>query len=251
MTLMPFTRAASDRGHVLIVIASLLLAMIAGCGTPHATMRNAAGQDVMLLGHDPVAYFDRGQSMRGDPAFQTTLPGRTYFFIDADHKRRFDASPSRFEPQYGAFCASGAAYAVKLGSDPTEWRIVDGRLFIFGDVLGRTAWELDPTWNIGHADQVWPQAKDVGWRWQSLKRYANKVPWYKTGVDIDREWRARHPGQAPVQYDVGSMWQNLFTKSPGWRAREGHGGQPKVGLVGDDPCPVACPGEASRAFGQR
>jgi YHS domain-containing protein len=102
------------------------LALLAACGTPYATMKNNAGDDVMLLGHDPVAYFTQSQSVRGDPAIKSTLPGRTYYFTNTEHKRSFDAAPAQFEPQYGGFCASGAAYALKLGSDPTEWHIIHG-----------------------------------------------------------------------------------------------------------------------------
>jgi YHS domain-containing protein len=224
--------------------------LLAACGTPYATMKNVTGQDVMLLGHDPVAYFTKEQSVRGNPVFQSTLPGRTYYFINAEHKRLFDAAPEKYEPQYGGFCASGAAFALKLGSDPTEWHIIHGRLYIFGDVMGRTAWELDPTWNIQRGDEVWPEAKDAGWRGQTLKRYIYKVSWYKNTADIHREFEAKYPGKPLPKFNVGSMWQNLFAKGPGWRAREGFGGQPAVGLVGDDPCPVACIGQASKSFGQ-
>ena len=41
-----------------------------------------------------------------------------------------------------------------LGSDPGAWLIRDGRLFIFGDVIGQTAWRVDPTWNVAHADRL-------------------------------------------------------------------------------------------------
>ena len=230
--------------------AGALLLLLSGCGTPYATMKNKAGDDVMLLGHDPVAYFTQSQPVRGNPNIASTLPGRTYYFTSSENKTRFDAAPGSFEPQYGGFCASGAAFALKLGSDPTEWRMVNGKLYIFGDVMGRTAWELDPAWNIKHGDEVWPESKDQGWRGQTLKRYANKVPWYKTGADIGREFATKYPGKPMPQFDVGGMLQNLFVKSPGWRAREGFGGQPVVGFVGEDPCPVACVGQVSRSFGQ-
>jgi YHS domain-containing protein len=233
------------------LLIAMSFSVLAACGTPYATMKNSAQQDVMLLGHDPVAYFTQAKPVRGDPKIQSTLPGRTYYFLSVDNKRLFDARPDRYEPQYGGFCASGAAFGIKLGSDPTEWRLVDGRLFIFGDVLGRTAWELDPAWNIKHGDEIWPEAKEAGWRGQSLKRYANKVSWYKTGADIRKEYAAKYPSKAWPQYDVGGMMTNLFVKSPGWRAREGHGGQPVVGLVGEDACPPACVGEPSKAFGEK
>jgi hypothetical protein len=144
------------------LLIAMCVSVLAACGTPYATMKNSAQQDVMLLGHDPVAYFTQAKPVRGDPKIQSTLPRRTYYFLSADNKRLFDAQPDRYEPQYGGFCASGAAYGIKLGSDPTEWRLVNGRLYIFGDVLGRTAWELDPAWNIKHGDEIWPEAKETG-----------------------------------------------------------------------------------------
>jgi YHS domain-containing protein len=208
--------------------ALLLVLGLAGCGTPYATVPNAQGEPVMLLGHDPVAYFTEGRPVRGQPQWKVALPQRTYYFASAAHRAQFLAEPTRYEPQYGGFCASGAAYALKLGSDPTAWQIEDGRLFIFGDVLGQTAWQLDPAWNIRHADALWPEAQPRGWRAQSLWRYANKVPHYLTGADIHQRFTQRHPGRSWPVYDTGGMLNNLFLKPPGWRAAEGFS-QPALG----------------------
>jgi hypothetical protein len=205
-----------------------LLLVLQGCGTPWATVPDAQGRPVMLLGYDPVAYVTRRQPVRGDPALRVDLPQRSYYFASAEHRELFAADPSRFEPQYGGFCASGAAYAIKLGSDPTAWAVRDGRLFIFGDVLGQTAWQLDPAWNIRQADAQWPSIRDTGWRAASLAAYANKVPYYKTGAQIRAEWQALHPGGRYPEYDPGGMVTNLFLKPPGWRAAEGYG-QPALG----------------------
>ena len=178
---------------LLILLAALWLA---GCGTPYATVPNAQGEAVMLLGHDPTAYFTKGEPARGKPEFKVNLPNRTYYFTSAESKALFIADPDRYEPQYGGFCSSGAAFALKLGSDPTAWQIYDGRLFIFGDVLGKTAWQLDPRWNVDHADSLWPDMRANGWRGQSLMRYANKVPHYKTGAQIVQEWKQSPPATA-------------------------------------------------------
>ena len=206
----------------------LALWLLAGCGTPYATVPSAVGRPVMLLGHDPVAYFTRGQPTRGDPALRVDLPDRSYLFASPEHQRMFEADPARYEPQYGGFCASGAAYGIKLGSDPTAWAVRDGRLFIFGDVLGQTAWSLDPAWNIDHADRLWPGLRERGWRGASLAAYLHRVPHYRSGAQIRAEWLARHPGQTYPDYDPGSLAQNLLAKPPGWRAAEGVG-QPALG----------------------
>jgi len=231
---------------------ALLAALaLAGCGTKFATMQGKFGEDLMLLGHDPVAYFTVGKPTRGNPDIRAEHDGVTFYFASQQNRSLFQASPDKYFPQYGAFCASGATYGLKLGSDPTEFEIVNGRIYFFGDVLGKEAWSIDPDWQIRHGDQMWPESRETGWRWQSLKRYASKVPWYRNTADVHKLWAAKHPDKPMSSYDPGGMVTNLFLQSPGWRARTGFGPQPVVGLVGVDPCPPACPGEVSKKFGEK
>ena len=217
--------------RLLAAIALFAAATLAGCGTPSATVRTSRGEDLMLLGFDPVAYVADRKAVRGVPALAATHSGRTYYFATEAHRRAFETMPSFFEPQYGGFCSNGAAYNVKLGSDPTQFVVREGRLFIFGDVLGKEMWMLDPEVNIRHADALWPAMKDAGWRWQSLKGWTvAKVPWYRDGRSLMDEWRAKHPGES-LSYDTGGTFRSLV-KYPGWRAREGFS-QPALGVPGE------------------
>jgi YHS domain-containing protein len=208
-------------------LLALFVTLLQACATPYATTKNPAGEEVMLLGYDPVAYFTQGKPVRGSHRLKVALPERVYYFATEEHKRLFEADPARYEPQYGGFCSSGAAFGIKLGSDPGAFDIVDGRLFIFGDVLGQEMWRLEPKWNIEHGDRLWPEIKQQGWRRASLARYANKVEHYKTGRELMAEWERRNPGKK-LTYDPGGMFTNLFLKRPGWRAAEGFG-QPALG----------------------
>ncbi len=218
----------------LALLAPLL--SLSGCGTRYATVQNRHGEELMLLGHDPVAYFTAGRPVRGDPAIKAGFRDAVYYFASEAHRRMFVAEPAKYEPQYGGFCASGAAYGIKLGSDPQAWQIHQGRLFIFGDVVGQEFWRLDPDWNIQHADAMWPETGASGHRLQSLKRAIFRVTWHKKNGELMAEWEAKHPGLAIV-YDPGRWWNNYFLKYPGWRAREGWD-QPALGVPGewdDDP----------------
>lgn len=190
----------------LVVGASLLLS---GCGVRFATLKDGDGRELMLLGHDPVAYFTAGKPVKGDPALAAEHGGVWYYFSRPEHRDTFLREPARYAPQYGAFCASGAAYGVKLGSDPTEFAIRHGRLFIFGDVLGHEYWQLDPEWHIKHADLMWPEAGASGHRWQSIKRILFTVPWYKNSREAHAEWRAKNP-DSKVDYDPGGLVRNLL-----------------------------------------
>ena len=226
----------------LLALFLAVCAALTGCGSINATVRDAQGRDLMLLGHDPVAYFEAGRPQRGDPALSATHAGRTYYFASGERRRAFLADPAKYEPQYGGFCSSGMAYGVKMSTDPTAWTIVDGRLFIFGDILGYEQWKLDGASNIRTGDALWAvEAKDAGWRGQTLKRVIFRVPHYRTGPELNARWEAQNPGKK-FTYNPGGTILNLFLKYPGWRAREGYG-QPALGIPGIDPCPPACPGE--------
>jgi YHS domain-containing protein len=219
-------------GAALLALAAVLAA---GCGTTHATIDTSRGEHLMLLGYDPVGYFTDGKPVRGRHTLAATTEGRTYYFASDAHRRAFVQAPAKYEPQYGGFCSDGAAYRVKLGSDPTQFEIRGGRLFIFGDVLGREFWLLDEQANIAHADEVWPGIRDQGWRSATLEGWILRVPWYRNGRSLRDEWLAKHPGQR-ITYDTGGLLDNLVFKYPGWRAREGYS-QPALGVPGeaDDP----------------
>ncbi len=126
-----------------LVLAVLAVLVLQGCGSINATVKDAEGRDLMLLGHDPVSYFEHGKPQRGDPKFHATVEGKTYYFASAAHRDQFVAAPQKYEPQFGGFCTNGVTYGVKLSSDPTEFEIIDGKLYIFGDVLGHEYWLLD------------------------------------------------------------------------------------------------------------
>ncbi|HYC35675.1 MAG TPA: YHS domain-containing (seleno)protein [Usitatibacter sp.] len=223
------TRRFPPKALGAVIVAMAL--PIAGCGTTHATVETARGEQLMLLGYDPVAYFAAGSAVRGSEALPVTHEGRTYYFSSPRHREVFAQAPSRYEPQYGGFCANGAAYAVKLGSDPTQFEVRDGRLFIFGDILGREFWLLDQRLNVERADRLWPSIRDSGWRAATLRGWIFRVPWYRTGASLMSEWKRKHPGRT-LDYDPGGILDNLVFKRPGWRAREGFGQAP-LGVPGE------------------
>lgn len=186
--------------RLTFLITLALAALLAGCGTPWATVPSRTGEPVMLLGHDPLAYFTEGRAVKGDPGHKLAMFQRSYHFASAQNRYDFIADPALYEPQYGGFCAHGAAFGRKLGSDPTRWQIVDGRLFIFGSAAAQAAWSLDPAWHIGQADRLWPGTQDMGWRSATLAAMLKRP---------GQPWPADAPG-----------WRDWF-KPPGWRAAEG------------------------------
>jgi YHS domain-containing protein len=215
------------RRFILVIFAISFSA----CGTMYATVKDRQGRDVMLLGHDPVAYFTEAKPVKGRTDIASAVGGRTYYFASEEHRIMFDASPEKFEPQYGGFCSNGTPFKVKLGSDPAEWEIVDGRLFIFGDLGGRETWKLERDFYIKKADEYWPEIVHKGWRGQSFKAiYLQHVPHYQTGWDQIAKWEAKHGKPFPKEKH-GNVLLHFF-RVPGWRAAEGYG-IPAVGWPDD------------------
>ena len=79
----------------LLLGGLLTLLGLAGCGTPYATVPDSLSRPVMLLGHDPVAYFTQGAPVRGRADQVVNLPQRSYYFASAENMKAFTATPEK------------------------------------------------------------------------------------------------------------------------------------------------------------
>ena len=181
----------------LALLAGLAL-LLGGCAalraqnpdSPLAPVRaTAIGSDphVMLDGHDVVAYFTQGQHAMGQPQFSSRYQGVDFHFASAAHKALFDAAPQRYLPQFGGFCANGIAYAIPWGGDADTWRIIDGKLYIFGGAGSRDAFLLDVPRNLALANTYWStEVAGSNSFWQRSKRLIFRVPHYASGEELAR-----------------------------------------------------------------
>ena len=104
---------------------------------------NLPSSGVALEGYCPVAYFAVNKPVRGKPEFASTYNDVTYHFVSADAKNAFDADPEKYIPAFGGWCAFGMSVSDKFPVDPTQFKIVDGRLLLFlrnKDVDARQLW---------------------------------------------------------------------------------------------------------------
>lgn len=109
-----------------------------------------------VSGYDTVAYFTEGRPVRGSADFRTTYQGYEYRFSSAQNLAAFRANPARYLPQYGGYCAWAVSQGYTASADPTNWRIVDGRLYLnYNDEIQRR-WEQDIPGHIRNANSNWP-----------------------------------------------------------------------------------------------
>jgi hypothetical protein len=147
----------------------------------------ADGDDkhLILFGHDVVSYFADGRHQMGSPAHNTVHKGVTFRFASAEHKKLFDADPGKYIPQFGGYCANGIVYGIPWGGNADTWRIIDGKLYIFGGAGSRDAFLLDPKANLALAEKYWKEEVDGSNAfWQRSKRLVLRVPHYKSGKEL-------------------------------------------------------------------
>jgi YHS domain-containing protein len=87
---------------------------------------------IAISGHDPVAYFKENKAIKGKKELAVFHQGITYYFSSSENKEEFKKDPSKYEPQYGGWCA----YAMgkdgsKVEIDPGTFKIIDGKLYLY------------------------------------------------------------------------------------------------------------------------
>lgn len=116
---------------------------------------------IAIYGYDPVAYFTdkRPVAASAKDGHYAIWNGGIWLFASAEHRAMFLASPERYAPQYGGFCAFCVASGTehKYPADPTNWVVYEGQLFLHETKAYRDDWLKDPPRFIKQANQTWPK----------------------------------------------------------------------------------------------
>jgi YHS domain-containing protein len=115
-----------------------------------------SSQGAAIHGYDPVAYHTAGTPTKGSAQFSHQWRGATWHFASAANRDAFAANPEKFAPQFGGYCAFGAAKGFAVETDPKSWRIVDGKLYLNKDQAVQSRWVQDIPGHIRDANANWP-----------------------------------------------------------------------------------------------
>lgn len=143
-----------------LIAGTVLSVSLASAALSAGVELNASSTGLALQGYDPVAYFTMGEPTKGDWKITATFNEATYRFANEEHKAAFEADPEAFLPQYGGYCAFGAAMGFKFDGDPNYWRVVDGELFLNISESIQERWSTDIPGFIDKADTNWPEIAD-------------------------------------------------------------------------------------------
>lgn len=141
----------------LIAASMLILSSISFAA--EETQQDANG--VILSGHDAVAYFTMNKAVKGYSGISATHDGAIYHFSSEANRDLFKASPSKYAPQYGGFCAYGAAIGAKFPIDPAVFAIVDDKLYVNNSANVSKLWTAKQAKAITLADNKWSKIREV------------------------------------------------------------------------------------------
>ncbi|MBV9135521.1 MAG: tat pathway signal sequence domain protein [Hyphomicrobiales bacterium] len=150
-----------NRRNLMIFGVAALASFAAASPTLAAGLQiNATITGLALRGYDPVAYFTDGKPVLGDFSITAQYEGATYRFASEEHKALFVKEPTKYLPQFGGFCAYGAAAGYKVDGDPNLWKIVDNKLYLNIAPPVAARWNQDVTGYIKTANEKWSAIKD-------------------------------------------------------------------------------------------
>ena len=110
-----------------------------------------------LSGYDAVAYFTESKAVKGSPQFEHQWGGVRWRFASAAHREAFAASPEKYAPQYGGYCAYAVSRNQLAPTDPEAWKVVDGKLYLNYDRAVLALWEKELPEVIRRGNGNWPE----------------------------------------------------------------------------------------------
>jgi len=141
----------SKKARVLKIIGTvvgvLLLAVIVFSKAKHVLplawgMHNELNLNsgLVLSGYDVVSYHVDQKAAVGSEKFQTEWAGATWQFVNAENKSSFEATPEKYAPQFGGYCAFAVSKGFTANSNPEVWHLENGQLYVFDSESVRDEW---------------------------------------------------------------------------------------------------------------
>lgn len=117
-------------------------------------------EDGAIKGYDPVAFFTDNKPVKGTKEIVYTWNGATWHFANTKNRDAFAASPEKYVPQFGGYCAYGVSQNHKSPTDPFAFTVVKNKLYLNYSPKVKELWTKDTTANITKAEKNWPGLKN-------------------------------------------------------------------------------------------
>ena len=109
-----------------------------------------------IRGYDPVSYFTAGKPVEGGSDFTMKWKGATWYFASKENRELFKASPERYAPQFGGYCAWGVKEGYTASTEADAWTIVNDKLYLNYSTSIQQRWSKNIPIYIATAKKNWP-----------------------------------------------------------------------------------------------
>ncbi len=133
----------------LLALTLMLFANLSHAGKFYAS------DGVAIRGFDTVSYFTKNKAELGSDKFSYKWHEVTWHFSSKEHLALFKAAPQKYVPQFGGFCALGAAHNGAVPTDPATFTIHKGKLYLNMTPPVGVTWRLNPDFHIQRAATAW------------------------------------------------------------------------------------------------
>jgi YHS domain-containing protein len=138
---------------------TILLLLIAVTGHAQTSGEIFSTTDGAIRGYDPVAFFTEEKPVKGTKDFTMEWNGAAWHFVSKKNLDMFKADPEKYAPQYGGYCAYGAAEGHKAPTQTDTWTVLDNKLYFNYNKNVQREWLKDTKGFIEKADANWPNIK--------------------------------------------------------------------------------------------
>ncbi len=136
--------------------ALLLIALFCvGCANLQGS--TFSDEEGAIRGYDPVAYFSEGKPVKGVANITYRYKGSIWHFANEENRQRFGQDPTRYEPQYGGYCAYAMSNGYVASINPQAWTIHDDKLYLNYSLGVRERWLKDIPGHVKRADRNWTE----------------------------------------------------------------------------------------------
>jgi len=112
--------------------------------------------DIAIKSADPVAYFKQQTFSKGIDTYSTQYKNVTWKFSSEANKAAFIASPEKYIPQYGGYCATAVSKNLTADINPQYWLVINNKLYLFFNEDAQKEWSnLAKEDSILIADKNW------------------------------------------------------------------------------------------------
>ena len=113
--------------------------------------------NVAIEGYDPVAYFTESRPVKGDSQFEYKWKDANWRFSSAENLALFKENPEQYAPQFGGYCAYAVAKNTTASIDPSQFAVVDGKLYLNFNAAVSKKWNANRDNFIVDANNNWPK----------------------------------------------------------------------------------------------